>query len=76
MQSAAERALERQMRAIEAGKYGAYPHTTYEQYIAQRDRATTSNAAPNSPYLQGAFIAMDPRTGAVRALVGGRDFDD
>ena len=31
---------------------------------------------PNSPYLQGAFIAMDPRTGAVRALVGGRDFDD
>jgi penicillin-binding protein 1A len=32
--------------------------------------------AANSPYLQGAFIAMDPRTGAVRALVGGRDFDD
>jgi penicillin-binding protein 1A len=32
--------------------------------------------AANSPYLQGAFVAMDPRTGAVRALVGGRDFDD
>src|SRR5579884_3638085 len=26
MQSAAERALERQIRAIEAGRYGAYPH--------------------------------------------------
>jgi penicillin-binding protein 1A len=26
--------------------------------------------------LQGAFIAIEPRTGAVRALVGGRDFDD
>jgi penicillin-binding protein 1A len=33
-------------------------------------------AAATAPYLQGAFVAMDPRTGAVRALVGGRDFDD
>jgi len=29
-----------------------------------------------TPYLQGVFIAMDPATGDVRALVGGRDFDD
>jgi penicillin-binding protein 1A len=27
-------------------------------------------------YLQGAFVALDPRNGHVRALVGGRDFDD
>src|SRR5205814_1752072 len=27
-------------------------------------------------YLQSAFMAMDPRTGAVRAMIGGRDFDD
>ena len=27
-------------------------------------------------YLQGAFVAIDPQTGHVRALVGGRDFDD
>ena len=38
--------------------------------------ATTTASTPNSPYLQGAFVAMDPRNGAVRALVGGRDFDD
>ena len=25
-------------------------------------------------YLQGALVAMDPHTGAVRAMVGGRDF--
>jgi penicillin-binding protein 1A len=75
MQSAAERALERQIRAIEAGKFGSYPHKTYERYLAQADD-DESDPAPNSPYLQGAFIAMDPRTGAVRALVGGRDFDD
>ena len=26
-------------------------------------------------YLQGALVAIDPRTGEVRAMVGGRDFD-
>ena len=27
-------------------------------------------------YVQGAFIALDPATGAIRALIGGRDFGD
>jgi penicillin-binding protein 1A len=77
MQSAAERALEAQLRAIEAGRYGAFRHPSFEQYEA-RDQEDPENAraSANSPYLQGAFIAMDPRTGGVRALVGGRDFDD
>jgi penicillin-binding protein 1A len=75
LQTAAERSLERQIRAIESGRYGSYPHLSYERYLAKGsggDEATS----PNSPYLQGAFIAMDPRTGAIRALIGGRDFDD
>src|SRR6266516_5151770 len=75
LQSAAERALEKQIRAIESGRYGAYPHISYERYMAQASVGDQPNS-PNSPYLQGAFIAMDPRTGAVRALIGGRDFDD
>jgi len=76
LQSAAERALETQMRAIEAGKYGAYKHQSYEQYAAQAVDSDNESAAANSPYLQGAFIAMDPRDGAIRALIGGRNFDD
>jgi len=28
-----------------------------------------------TPYLQGAFIALDPATGHVKALVGGRDYE-
>ncbi len=74
MQSAAERALERQLKAIEAGRFGRFQHPTYEQYIARSQ--TGENGGPNSPYLQGSFVAVDPRTGAVRALVGGRDFED
>ena len=74
LQSAAERNLEKQLRAIEGGKYGAFKHTTFEQYTARA--ASGQSDAANSPYLQGAFVAVDPRTGAVRALVGGRDFDD
>ena len=38
--------------------------------------AADSEGAESSPYLQGALVAMDPRNGAVRAMVGGRDFDD
>ncbi len=75
MQSAAERALEAQVRAIEGGKFGKYPHLTYEQYLAGKGNGDAASAG-RTPYLQGAFIAMDPRTGAVRALVGGRDFAD
>ncbi len=74
VQQAAERNLERQLRAIEAGKWGAYKHTTYEQYLSRS--LTDSEGGESSPYLQGAMVAMDPRNGAVRAMIGGRDFDD
>jgi len=76
LQSAAERALENQLRAIEAGRFGPYPHRSYEAHMANASERTGEQTSPNSPYLQGAFVAMDPRTGAIRALVGGRDFDD
>src|SRR5256885_2108593 len=73
MQSAAERSLERQAKAIEGGRFGPYQHETYEHYMAHREGDEGSGT---SPYLQSAFMAMDPRTGAVRAMIGGRDFDD
>jgi penicillin-binding protein 1A len=30
---------------------------------------------PETPYLQGMMIALDPETGHVKALIGGRDFE-
>ncbi|MCC7054035.1 MAG: PBP1A family penicillin-binding protein [Gemmatimonadaceae bacterium] len=75
MQLAAERAMEQQLRAIEGGRFGAYKFLTYEQHFARAgddDRAESGI----TPYLQGAFVALDPRTGGVRAMVGGRDYGD
>src|SRR5438094_1556437 len=76
LQSAAERALENQMRAIEAGKYGPYKHESYEHYAAQAVASDNEHAAANSPYLQYACIAMHPRDGSICARVGGRISDD
>ncbi len=73
MQMAAERALENQLTSIEDGDYGTYKHPTYEEYLDQdhppEDRTVT-------PYLQGALITLDAKTGEVRAMIGGRDYDD
>jgi penicillin-binding protein 1A len=75
LQIAAERSLETQMQVIESGQFGRFRHPTYAQHLA-RENGVKEGAATNTPYLQGAFIALDPRNGAVRALIGGRDFED
>jgi penicillin-binding protein 1A len=61
LQQAAEELVEDGIAAIE--KRRGYPHAP-------------RRAASGLDYLQGALVAMDPRTGAVRAMVGGRDFDE
>jgi penicillin-binding protein 1A len=38
------------------------------------DRAGLSVALEQEPIVEGAVIALDPRTGAIRAMVGGYDF--
>lgn len=76
MQAAAERAMEEQLRAIESGRFGPYRHLTYEQYQSRLAEGDPVSGGANSPYLQGAFVALEPRTGSVRALVGGRDYTD
>jgi 1A family penicillin-binding protein len=46
-----------------------------EERRAQGRRETDEPAADEAP-LQGALLAMDPRTGEVRAMVGGRSFEE
>jgi 1A family penicillin-binding protein len=71
-QRAAEEELAATLRGIESGRYGSFPHATYTS--VQGDTARDPRESP--PYLQGAVVVMDARTGDILALVGGRDFDD
>ena len=60
LQQAAEKVLEDGIDVIESRRGYSHPR-----------RATSPKG---SDYLQGALVAIDPQTGAVRAMVGGRDF--
>jgi 1A family penicillin-binding protein len=70
LQEAAVAALVEQTAAIE--KRPGWRHPTY----AAAKAGTVKAAGNGSPYLQGAVVAMEPSTGEVRALVGGRDYAD
>jgi penicillin-binding protein 1A len=76
VQQAAERALEAQLSAIEDGSLGPYRHLTYRQYLERRGDASGDEAGPFSPYLQGLVLSVEAKTGYIRAMVGGRDFED
>ena len=68
MQEAAELSMEEGWSAIEARP--GYEHPLYEEFAELTEPFESSD----SPYLQGLFIALDPQSGGVRAMVGGRDF--
>jgi penicillin-binding protein 1A len=73
LQEEAESALEEHLREIEDGKYGRFRHPRYAATDSARRGAPAS--AVETPYLQGVVVVLDPRTGDVLAMVGGRDFD-
>ncbi|MEO8204725.1 MAG: PBP1A family penicillin-binding protein [Chthoniobacterales bacterium] len=61
LQTSAERALESHLRP-------GFPHPVKSKF----PQDTIFNTS--TPYLQGALIAIDNRTGGIRAIVGGRDY--
>jgi penicillin-binding protein 1A len=77
MQEAAERALQAQLDAVESGVYAKLPSgaVTYRDYI-ESSRANGEDHGSFTPYLQGAFLALEANTGYIRAMIGGRDFED
>ena len=70
MQRAAELAMARGFERIESNP--RFSHITYGEFVEEAGGEPLVDI--ETPYVQGAFIAMDPRTGGVRAMVGGRDF--
>ncbi len=70
MQHAAEVAMARGFERIESRP--GFPHITYAEFVEEADGGLLLDV--ETPYVQGMFIAMDPLTGGVRAMIGGRDF--
>ncbi|HEX7119622.1 MAG TPA: PBP1A family penicillin-binding protein [Longimicrobiales bacterium] len=70
LQKRAREAMEAGWRYIESRP--TFDHPTYDEVQEKGAGATTGE----TPYLQGMFIAMEPETGEVRAMIGGRDFGD
>ena len=69
LQRKGEEALDKKLREIE--RYSGYPHQTRAAWKA------ISEAKREEPeYLQGAAVVVENRTGAVLAVVGGRDANE
>ncbi len=68
LQQLAERALEKQLSQLEKD---LKLKTTLAAF-----NDTANPGTGHSPYLQAALVAIDPRNGYVRALIGGRDWND
>jgi penicillin-binding protein 1A len=66
LQEAAEKALEKQLRWLE--RVNHYEVERNEKWVAPEEPFVTS------PYLQGAFVMIDTRTGEIVAMVGGRNY--
>jgi len=72
LQVFADKALERQIGQLEKDMRLKKTRSTY---LASIESGETP-AGGRTPYIQGAVVALDPRTGAVRALTGGRDWNE
>jgi 1A family penicillin-binding protein len=70
MQIAAESAIEDQVKTIETRRAA-----WQARVAAARQKAGKAPLAAPSDVLQAALVALEPDTGQVRAMVGGRDFD-
>ena len=46
------------------------------RFKVERDTTRRDTTGGITQYIQGALVAIEPETGAVRALIGGRDFKD
>jgi penicillin-binding protein 1A len=75
-QQAAERALEARLEAIESGADGKFTWPSYRQYLDSRADTPDNGNRGTTPYLQGLVVTLDAKTGNIRAMVGGRDFED
>ena len=73
LQMIAEEAVESKLAQLESSK--EWPHPTRVPVTTADPHANAEKPA-ESPYVQGALMAIDNETGGIRAIVGGRDFKE
>ncbi len=71
LQAVADSALHARLRWVE--EQPGFDAPTYDE---TREWDEERLAGAETPYVQGGVLALDPETGDVLAMVGGRDFDD
>ncbi len=84
LQRRAEESLRAELNAVESraefqGQDPKAHHQTYAEYVriyeaANKQPVDADGKRINPEYLQGAVIAIDNKTGAILAMVGGREF--
>ena len=73
LQMIAEEAVESKLAQLESSK--GWPHPTRVP-VTTADPQANAEKPTESPYVQGALMAIDNETGGIRAIVGGRDFKE
>ena len=68
LQAAAEKAVQTRLLQVEAQP--GYPHKPMADFAS-----AVLDREKSAPYLQSAAIAFDNKSGGIRAIVGGRDYD-
>ncbi len=69
LQKAAEVSVEKRLKAVE--QRSGYSHQTRAQFIRN-----FSNKRTAPKYIQGALVCVENKSGAIRAIVGGRNADE
>ncbi|HYJ31721.1 MAG TPA: PBP1A family penicillin-binding protein [Candidatus Binatia bacterium] len=72
LQHAAEESLERRLTELEQRIGGKRSRAA----ILAKVKTAQPNERTQTDYLQGAVVAIDPTNGQIRALIGGRDFNE
>ena len=76
LQRAAEQAVERRTEQIELQPGWEHPSKAEFTVALAAMRGAVNLDEISTPYLQAALIAVDNRSGAIRAMVGGRDYEE
>jgi penicillin-binding protein 1A len=76
LQMAAEESLEKRLTALEARNQYKRTRAALAAAAAKSKKTDDPRTKGKTDYLQGAIVALDPTNGQIRALVGGRDFNE